>query len=59
MFGKVLDSRRVDRLRPPSGILLDLKIAEVDEYFAQIDTIMHGCPLELALKDQISSPLFG
>lgn len=49
----------MDQLKPPSGIMLDFKIAEVEEYYEQIHHVMDGCPPELKLRDPTSSPLGG
>jgi len=43
--------RRLDQLRRPSGLALEMRIAEVEEVFQQIITLMSGCPEELRLRD--------
>lgn len=51
VFGQILDMRRVDKIQPPSGIMLEMRLAEVEEIFEQIMNLMVGCPEELRLQD--------
>jgi len=51
VFGQVLDMRRLDQLRRPSGIALEMRIIEVEEAFQQISNLMSGCPEELRLRE--------
>jgi len=43
--------RRLDQLRRPSGIALEMRIIEVEEAFQQISNLMSGCPEELRLRE--------
>ncbi len=47
MFGHILDMRRVDRLQPPSGVNLQMRLSEVDEVYDQMMDLMSACPQEL------------
>jgi len=45
----VLDKRRSDRNKPPSGILLQMRINEIEQIFHQVMTLMDNCPEALKL----------
>jgi hypothetical protein len=59
VFGQILDMRRVDKIQPPSGIMLEMRLAEVEEIFEQIMNLMVGCPEELRLQDSQPIDLTG
>jgi hypothetical protein len=45
----VLDKRRSDRNKPPSGILLQMRINELEQIFHQVIALMDNCPDALKL----------
>lgn len=47
VFGHILDMRRVDRLRAPTGVNLQMRLSEVDEVYDQMMSLMSSCPKEL------------
>lgn len=49
VLGQVLDRRRRDRRRPPSGCQLQKRLEEIDHLFGDIVTLMDDCPEELRL----------
>lgn len=53
LLGQITDKRRIDRLRPPSGVLLQMRISEVEQIFHQVMTLMDNAPE--ALKLDLSS----
>lgn len=53
--GQVLDKRNLDRRRPPSGLMLQMRINEVNDLYDQVVGLMDDCPPELRL-DQGDDP---
>ncbi len=51
--------RRVDQLSPPSGIVLEMRLAEVEDVFDQMVNLMVGCPEELRLRNTPAIDLTG
>lgn len=49
VFGLILDKRRSDRIRPPIGVALQMRLREVDELYEEMMGLMSGCPKELRL----------
>lgn len=49
VLGQVLDKRRSDRAKPPSGIMLQMRINEIEQIFHQVMTLMDNCPNALKL----------
>jgi hypothetical protein len=47
--GQVIDKRRRDRRRPPNGLMLQMRLNEVDEIFDRIMGLMDDCPEPLRL----------
>jgi hypothetical protein len=47
--GQVIDKRRRDRRRPPTGLMLQMRLNEVDEIFDRIMGLMDDCPEPLRL----------
>ena len=47
--GMILDKRRRDRRKPPIGVMLQMRINEVDDLFEQVMHLMDGCPQGLKL----------
>lgn len=45
----MLDKRRSDRNKPPSGILLQMRINELEQIFHQVIALMDNCPDALKL----------
>ncbi|KAL1407482.1 hypothetical protein Q8F55_006915 [Vanrija albida] len=50
LLGQILDKRKDDRIKPPSGLLLQMRINEVEQIFNQVMTLMDGCPDALKLE---------
>ena len=50
--GQVIDKRRQDRRKPPTGVLLQMRLNEVDELFQRVMTLMDGCPEALKLDSE-------
>jgi hypothetical protein len=49
VLGRVLDKRRRDRRKAPSGIELQMRLNEVDRLFEDVMTLMDDCPRPLKL----------
>ncbi len=49
--GQILSRRRVDRRKPPTGLMLQMRINEIDELFEEVMTLMDDCPTPLRLDD--------
>ena len=48
--GQVLDKRRRDRSQPPSGLLLQMRLNEINELYDQVMGLMDDCPEPLRLN---------
>ncbi|KAK4688912.1 hypothetical protein P7C73_g1194, partial [Tremellales sp. Uapishka_1] len=58
LTGQILDKRRCDRRRPPSGPDMQKRLAEIDDLLEQVMTLMDGCPEALKLS-RANGPLPG
>ncbi|WVR05805.1 hypothetical protein IAU60_002830 [Kwoniella sp. DSM 27419] len=47
--GQLLDKHRRDRLRPPNGLMLQVRLNEVNELYDRTVNLMQGCPPHLQL----------
>jgi hypothetical protein len=57
--GMILDKRRRDRRKPPIGVMLQMRINEVDDLFGQVMQLMDGCPQGLKLDLDLDSRSVG
>jgi hypothetical protein len=57
--GQVLDKRNQDRRKPPSGLMLQMRINEVNDLYDQVTGLMEDCPPELRLEQQDDPPSAG
>lgn len=48
--GQVLEKRLHDRLTPPTGILLQMRINEINGLYVEVMSLMDDCPPELRLE---------
>lgn len=55
LLGQVLDKRKHDRVKPPSGLMLQMRINEIDQILHQVMTLMDNSPEALRL-DMGGSP---
>lgn len=57
--GQILDRRRSDRRKMPTGLMLQMRINEVDELFDQVMGLMEDCPavLRLDMENDVKSRL--
>ncbi|OWZ79736.1 hypothetical protein C366_01792 [Cryptococcus neoformans Tu401-1] len=53
--GEVLDKRRRDKLRSPSGLMLQMRINEINELYNRTMSIMDFCPAPLKLDYKSAS----
>jgi hypothetical protein len=47
--GQLLNKRRSDRRKPPSGEMLRIRISEIGDLFDQVMGLMDDCPSALRL----------
>ncbi|GMK55551.1 hypothetical protein CspeluHIS016_0206070 [Cutaneotrichosporon spelunceum] len=50
LLGQVLDKRKRDRVKPPQGLMLQMRISEVDTILHQVLTLMDNSPEVLRLN---------
>lgn len=55
LLGQVLDKRKRDRVMPPSGLMLQMRMNEIDQILHQVMTLMDNSPEALRL-DMGGSP---
>lgn len=48
--GQVMDRRRRDKKAPPQGVLLQMRLNEVNDLYDQVVGVMDGCPEVLRLE---------
>ncbi|WVQ71033.1 hypothetical protein IAR50_000558 [Cryptococcus sp. DSM 104548] len=49
LTGEVLDKRSHDKHRPPSGVLLQMRLSEISSLYHRVISAMDGCPQPLRL----------
>lgn len=49
LLGQILDRKRHDKVKPPSGVALQVRLNEVEEIFHQVMTLMDDCPPALKI----------
>lgn len=49
LLGQLLDKKRHDKVKPPSGVALQVRLNEVEEIFHQVMTLMDDCPPALKI----------
>lgn len=57
--GQVLEKRLHDRLTPPTGILLQMRINEINGLYDEVMSLMDDCPAELRLETTENAPSVG
>jgi len=57
--GQVLEKRLHDRLNPPTGILLQMRINEINGLYDEVMSLMDDCPPELRLETSENAPSVG
>ncbi|ODO07311.1 hypothetical protein L198_00890 [Cryptococcus wingfieldii CBS 7118] len=50
LTGEALDKQSHDKLRPPSGVLLQMRLSEVSQLYHRVMSAMDGCPQPLVLN---------
>ncbi|RSH90255.1 hypothetical protein EHS25_001589 [Saitozyma podzolica] len=53
--GVLIDKRQRDRLHPPTGILLQMRLNEIDLLYDEVTALMENCPLPLRLNTRSDS----